>query len=121
MNNEILIKKYDAIIIDNLIERSKILEQAALILYDIASKVTVDKLPQKITTQNIIDGECMVPNELKKFYVDALSGPNKRRKKSEKTKRLAKSYSQDFIYSVSNGRIKPSKHICLGITLKKHI
>ncbi|KYN19744.1 hypothetical protein ALC57_07897 [Trachymyrmex cornetzi] len=52
------------------------------------------------------------------FYRTLLSGFNYRRESSSKTKLTAKSFSEDAIYAVTSGKIKPSKHINLGITLK---
>lgn len=76
-------------------------------------------MPDTIKAQDLINGECPeVPTLLKHFYVTALSSSNYKRKRGRICQRLAKSFSEDFIYAVSNGEIKPSKHISLGLAVK---
>ncbi|XP_011171576.3 uncharacterized protein LOC105204222 [Solenopsis invicta] len=47
-----------------------------------------------------------------------LCGLNYRRKRNIKTERLSESLSADLIYAVTNGKVKPSKQIALGMTVK---
>lgn len=60
------------------------------------------------------------------FYLKILYTENYQRKHSKKNKqkkthksnKRARLFSKDLIYAVSNGRIKLSKQICLGMSLK---
>ena len=47
-----------------------------------------------------------------------LSGTSSRRKNSSYCQRLSSSFSQDLIFAITNGKIKTSKHITLGLALK---
>lgn len=57
-------------------------------------------------------GERKVPDELKDFYAMLLR--SSRRQGNNKCKVLIDSFSDDIIYAVSNGRVKPSKQITVG-------
>lgn len=78
----------------------------------------VNKIPDQVTAKDIIQGECSLPPELDDFYIILLTGPNYRRKRSSNCQRLVKSFSEDAIYAVSNGKIKTSKHLTLEMSLK---
>lgn len=60
--------------------------------------------------------ECDVPNWLNIFWTTALSGICK--KSCNRVQRLSSFYSQDSIYIITRGYIKPRKHILLRITMK---
>lgn len=92
--------------------------RAALILRQEIQSIQQNKLPDPLNAANLIKGECDIPENVIDFYLNLLNGPNYRRKRGNNGNRLAKSFSEDIIYAVSNGRIKPSKHICLGMSLK---
>lgn len=103
--------------IQNEVDKVNILDAAARILNEEIHKIQRKKVPEKIKTKHLIEGECEVP-ETVNFYSKVLAGENYRRRQNKKTTRLAKSFSEDLIYAVFNGRIKLSKQICLGMTLK---
>lgn len=76
---------------------------AATILIEEINNISCNKSPYEI------NNECEISDTLIKFY---LKIKNYRRKHNESSKR-AILFSNDLIYAVSNGRIKPSKQICL--------
>lgn len=61
-------------------------------------------------------GECEIPPWLRLFWKTAIRGI--KNKESDQTKRLAHVHVQDSIYSITRGRIKPRKHILLGLVTK---
>ncbi|CAH1173831.1 unnamed protein product [Phaedon cochleariae] len=120
-NNKKLVKPYKGVVVQkefDLIEKEEVLFHAALILRQEIQNVKRRQLPDQLNSTDLIRGECDIPQSLIDFYLNLLSGPNYRRKRGENGNRLAKSFSEDIIYAVTNGRIKPSKHICLGLSLK---
>lgn len=80
--------------------------------------IKVKKLPEKLTETDLIRGECDIPSPVIEFYSTLLAGKSHRRRRSIHLKRTVESLSSDVIFAVSNGKIKPSKHISLGITIK---
>lgn len=117
-DNKILVKPYKGIVLSSEIEKHNILEAAAEILNEKIRQLEHDKLPHNIKIKDLMQGECIVPQFLTQFYEKVLSGVSYRRRHHQRTVRLAKSYAEDLIYGVTNGRIKCSKHICLGMTVK---
>lgn len=105
--------------IQNEIEEYNILDTAAKILSEEIRQIECQNFPVKIKTQNLIDGECEIPDKCITFCTKLSSCKNYPQRRSKKTVRLAKSFFfADFIYAVWNGRIKTSKQIGLEMTLK---
>ncbi|KAJ8677787.1 hypothetical protein QAD02_013574 [Eretmocerus hayati] len=123
VNNRKLVKPRGAIVISdqagitNLAEEDIVL-QAALILRKKILSIEKKPLPDDLKTSSLIAGECDIPKILDDFLKTMLSGGHSRRLRNKMCRRQVDSISQDLIYAVSNARIKPSKHIVLGITLK---
>ncbi|GFY43350.1 hypothetical protein TNIN_264781 [Trichonephila inaurata madagascariensis] len=59
-----------------------------------------------------------VPQDLLDFYFTLIAGSNQKRKNNSKCMRQVKSYCEDVVYGVHNGKVKTSKHIMLGMSLK---
>lgn len=122
MNTRKIIKPYIGILIKecdlNSLEKQNILQKAALILRDEIKRIKHRKLPNPLNVLDLMNGECDIPKCLDNFYNIILSGPSYRRKSSSKTKRISKSLSSDLIHAVTNGNVKPSKHISFGLALK---
>lgn len=83
------------------------------------------KLPEDITVQDLIRGECDTIPQLLSYLLECIiCGDNKSISKNrhdlKKSTRELKMFSlgQDIIYAVTNGNIKTSKHVTLGIALK---
>lgn len=102
----------------NLLEDEEVLQKAANILRREILDIKKEELPRNLTAESLIKGECTIPPRLLKFYQDLIVGSDARRREGWRCKRRVKSLSQDLIYAVSNGKIKTSKHIRLGIVLK---
>lgn len=75
-------------------------------------------MPNNVKTNNLIAGECDIPDELSSFVTTLVCGSDPRAVKSSECSRRVKSLSQDLIYAVTHGKIKTAKHITLGMTLK---
>ncbi|CAH2098161.1 unnamed protein product [Euphydryas editha] len=95
-----------------------ILQKAALLLRKLVKQIPIKKLPENVTVQNLKEGEVSVPQALSDFYFTLISGGNHKRKKQQKCIRQVQSFCEDVIYSINNGKVKTSKHIVLGMTLK---
>ncbi|CAH0721911.1 unnamed protein product, partial [Brenthis ino] len=120
-NKKLLAPKYLKSIDDQSFESLQdedILQKAALLLRKLVKQIPIKKLPENITVQNLKEGEVSVPQALSEFYFTLISGGNQKRKKERKCIRQVQSYCEDVIYSIYNGKIKTSKHIVLGMTLK---
>ncbi|CAG9771569.1 unnamed protein product [Ceutorhynchus assimilis] len=96
---------------DTFISRLKInsiIRKAALSLRDEIKNIDTNTLPEELNAQQLIQGECDIPELLILFWSTLLSGFDLKKKKSTKCERLVKSFSEDMIYAVSNGAIKTS-------------
>lgn len=81
-------------------------------------KLKSTPLPNNLTAQDLIKGECKIPDSLTHFLRSLICGNNPRTLKSCNCSRKVDSIAQDLIYAVNSGKIKTSKHITLGMTLK---
>lgn len=81
-------------------------------------KIKKKKLPDNIRVTDILEGECETPQVLTDFIRNLVQGPDVRRKTSGNDNFRINSVCQDLIYIVTNGRVKPSKHLMLGLAMK---
>lgn len=91
------------------------------VAYELRNSITSlesTKLPDNLTPEDVIRGECNIPEQLFNFVCDLVQGPDIRRKNSDDDLVKIKSVCSDLIYIVSKGRIKPSKHLTLGLSMK---
>lgn len=100
------------------VDEEEILFNAAMILHNQSKSIQQKPLVTNLTSQKVIEGECEIPPKIVNFCQNVIAGCNFRRKNSKITKRLAKSFSSDIVFATSNGKIKPSKHVNLGLTMK---
>lgn len=107
----------DESLFDNLKEKN-ILQAAASILRKEIMNIEKSKLPDSLSSQKLIQGECSVPSNLSDFVASVIGSYFRKRQQSDGFKRHVNSVCQDLIYMAHNGNLKTSKHICLGITLK---
>ncbi|XP_031327663.1 uncharacterized protein LOC116159137 [Photinus pyralis] len=89
--------------------------------------INVDKtkLPEDITVQDLIRGECDSVPPLLSYLLQCIicgdsKGVSQSRHELKKSSRDLKMFSlgQDIIYAATNGTIKTSKHVTLGMALK---
>ena len=93
------------------------LQQAAIISRQDIFSIKKRELPDAINAAEIARGECTIPDSILIFYETLLSGGSSCRRHSEKCRRLTSSFAQDVIFGVTNGQVKPAKHLQLGIVL----
>lgn len=120
-NKKILAPKHIISIDDDLFKYLKdedILNSAALLLRKSVLNIKIDKLPRKITVEQLKKGEGSAPRDLQDFFLTLLTAGSRKRKDNRKCIRQVNSICEDVVYSVHNGKIKTSKHIMLGMTLK---
>jgi uncharacterized protein (DUF2344 family) len=95
------------------------LDRAVLILRKRIRNIGRRRLPDDLTTDALLKGKCDVPQTLLNFYSIIISTKYPA-KMSKNVERLAKTLSEDLIYAVTNGNIKTSKHINLGLAMKSN-
>ncbi|CAD6235330.1 GSCOCG00012411001-RA-CDS, partial [Cotesia congregata] len=100
------------------LEEDNLIDKVALTLRNAILKIEKSKLPLKIKTHDLITGECVILDKLNRFFKVLMGGKDIRRRDSLNCSRLSSSLTADSIFCVSNGTIKPSKHITLGMTIK---
>ena len=78
------------------------------------------ELPASLTIDNFQKGQAEPPRILIKFFETLLSSKQEANSHNdaEETSRRASSLSQDALFCVSKGKIKPSKHLCMGLGMK---
>lgn len=91
--------------------------RAALILRQALKKVEKQPLSDPLTIGSLKKGEGTPPDLVWTFFGVLLGGPEPRMH-SESVKRRADSMSQDALFVVKNGVLKPAKHIATAMSLK---
>ncbi|GFU64830.1 hypothetical protein TNCV_2144651 [Trichonephila clavipes] len=71
-----------------------------------------------IKIEDLINGEYTIPEKLDRFFKALIGGKDIRRRDGVNCHRLSNSLASDVIYCISNGTVKPSKHITLGMNVK---
>lgn len=121
LNNKKIILHIDfplsKISFSDLKNNSEMLNVAQILRKEILN-IKKENLPENLSTENLIKGECSFPDMLIDFITYLVGGPDVRRRNSDETRRKVDSLVSDLVYVVTNGRVKPSKQITLGITLK---
>lgn len=96
----------------------ELLSRVALMLRKKVLLILKKPLPKTLKVSDIITGECEIPKDLTDFMRNLLCGIDSRTQKSSDCTRKVDSISQDIIYAIHHGRMKISKHMTLGMTLK---
>ncbi|XP_053947593.1 uncharacterized protein LOC128856322 [Anastrepha ludens] len=81
------------------------------VAYELRNSITSvqnKKLLADLSVDDVILGECTIPEDLFNFVCDLVQGPDIRRKNSNEDLVKIKSLCSDLIYMVSKGRVKPS-------------
>lgn len=124
LNRNIIYKK--DIDVNKLIDKSvfdqiKKQERINIVAYEMRRSIMSiekKKLLEKLTPDSIIEGECTVPQLLTDFITCLIKGPDKRRSDKNEDNIRIKAICEDIIYSAHKGRVKPAKHMKLGLTVK---
>ncbi|KAG5887454.1 hypothetical protein JTB14_017310 [Gonioctena quinquepunctata] len=93
-------------------------EDVAYDLRNCIKNIDSHPLPRRLTADDIIRGECEIPEELFNFIQNLVSGPNFCEKNADSTTTKIKSICGDIIYAVTKGRCKPAKNLTLGLAMK---
>jgi len=99
------------------LEKKDIYERAAFLFKSDIKNIPRKKLPNEVNVSDLIQSECEIPSDLVNFF-DNIIASSKGKKNFLNKKKLCASLAQDLIFSATNGRIKPSKQIVVGIALK---
>ncbi|GFT96992.1 transposable element Tcb2 transposase [Trichonephila clavipes] len=75
-------------------------------------------LPAVMKMEDLINDEYTIPEKLDRFFKALIGGKDIRHQDGVNCLRLSNSLASDVIYFVSNGTVKPSKHITLGRSRK---
>lgn len=99
---------------DDFISRCK---KVAFEIRRIVKEMSIRELPkQNLTLKDIIEGECDIPRELYVLIESLVKGP--RSMNSAKKEKRISSICNTIIFTMTNGSIKPSSCIALGLTIK---
>ncbi|CAH1100732.1 unnamed protein product [Psylliodes chrysocephalus] len=69
--------------------------------------------------EDLINGECSIPEKLERFYKVFIGGKDIRRRDGVNCDRLTNSMASDAIFCVNNGTVKPFGHCCNYKTLEE--
>ena len=85
----------------------------------IIKNATRTNLPSSgITFDDIIDREVQISEQLTRFFTHLVVGPDHRSNESASKIRRVESLAANTVFSMTNGRKKPSKHLNLGFPVK---
>ena len=76
-------------------------------------------LPDDISLQYMLKGEIKIPEGLMLFLTHLITGPDSRLGNTERKSQRINSIAQDLSFSATGGLVKPSKHLLLGLAIKK--
>lgn len=93
-------------------------ESVAYAIRNAVKMIERNPLPDKVQVEDLLNGECQIPEMLFAFISNLIQGPDYRRKNSSENDIKIKSLCQDIIYAITKGRVKPAKHLMLGLTMK---
>lgn len=91
-------------------------EDVAFHLRNCVKTIDIKKLPNNLTADDVIDGECQIPEILFKFMQNLIDGPEVSSKETTTVK--ITSICSDIIYAITKGRCKPAKNLTLGLAMK---
>lgn len=120
-NRKIIAPKDGCIISDKTFsefEERESFERVAFLLRQKFLAIKKNPLPATLTTSDLIKGECTIPEDILQFLRALICGNDHRTVKSCGRARKVNSVAQDLVYAIHNGKIKTSKQITLGMTMK---
>ena len=96
------------------------IKDAALSLRAVIKNTTHANLSSSgITFDDIIDGEVQIPEQLTPFFIHLVVGQEHRSHESASKIRRVELLAADTVFLMTNGRKKPSKHLKLGLAVKR--
>ena len=75
-------------------------------------------LPESLQIKDVCDGEGDPPEDLKLFFRTLYTGTPGDISSGERVDRYIESAADDAVFCTTRGKIKPAKHITLGLTMK---
>lgn len=96
---------------------SKLREVASTIRKEILA-IKTDQLPETVNVDDILEGECQVPQIVTDLFRNILQGISPYINISLSNNRRIGSMSHDLMYNTTEGKIRPSKHLTLGMAIK---
>ncbi|XP_074109123.1 uncharacterized protein LOC141533919 isoform X2 [Cotesia typhae] len=94
-------------------------EDVAFHLRNCIKNIDSHPLPNRhLTADNIIRGECEIPQELFDFIRNLVQGPNVYEDNGNSTMTKITAICSDIIYAATRGRCKPPKNLTLGLAMK---
>ncbi|GFY16088.1 hypothetical protein TNCV_3530911 [Trichonephila clavipes] len=100
------------------LEENDLIDKVAFIRRSTILKMDKTTLSPVMKMEDLINGEYTIPEKLDRFFKALIGGKDIRRRDGVNCHRLSNSLASDAIYCLSNGTVKPSKHITLGMTVK---
>ena len=77
----------------------------------------METLAEPLTINSLKNGQGETPLALLQFFQVLYTGESAQ-PENERVQRLVQSVSDDVIFATTRGRIKPGKHLCLGLGFK---
>ncbi|XP_044590474.1 uncharacterized protein LOC123269040 [Cotesia glomerata] len=99
-------------------ENANKFQDVAFYLRHVIKNIDHKPLPQNLTAEDVIRGECEIPPVLFDFIQNLITGPDIANADSNETTVKITSICSDIIYAVSKGRCKPNKNLTLGLAVK---
>ncbi|GFX61356.1 hypothetical protein TNCV_4894001 [Trichonephila clavipes] len=96
-------------------EENDLIDKVVFILRSTILKMDKTTLPAVMKIENLINGECTIPEKLDRFFKALIGGKDIRHRDGVNCHRLSNSLAFDTVCCVSNVTVKPSKHITLGM------
>lgn len=93
-------------------------EDVAYCLRKCIKNIHSHPLPTHLTADDVIKGECEIPELLFNFMQNIIQGPNISEEDNNQLAVKISSICSDIIYAVTRGRSKPAKNLTLGLAIK---
>lgn len=93
-------------------------EDVAYNLRNYIKNIDSHPLPKHLTADDIIRGECEIPQQLLHFMQNLIVGPNAKEINNNEIMTKITSICSDIVYAVTKGRCKPAKNLTLGLAMK---
>ncbi|GFU08199.1 uncharacterized protein TNCV_3766451 [Trichonephila clavipes] len=101
------------------LKENNLIDKVAFILRSTILKMDKTTLPAAMKMEDLINGEYTIPEKLDRFFKALIGGKDIRHRDGFNCHRVSNSLASDAIYCVSNGTVKSSKHITLGVFINE--